>query len=110
MASPTYQANPQSITETGIKYLFVSKGHRDVVKAVEYYYFNDLNDRKVYNLGFGDYDIFNDKIDDKVNTDNGDRYQVFNTVLSTIPIFFQSFGDVVIWIEGSDSSDEFEAK
>jgi hypothetical protein len=109
MASPTYQAQHQPITETGIKYFFVSKGPSDVIKAVEYYYSADFSGRRVYNLGFGDYDIQQDKIDDSINTDNGDPYLVFNTVLNTIPMFFESFGDAAIIVRGSDSTDEFEA-
>lgn len=108
MASPTYNPQPQEISETGIKYFFISQGERDVIKIVEYYYFDDLGDRKLYNLGFGDYDILNDQIDDKTNTDNGDNYKVFNTVLNTIPVFFQSFADAAVMVRGSDSSDEFE--
>lgn len=108
MASPTYQTQPQEISETGIKYFFISQGPQDVIKAVEYFYFNDFDDRKIYNLGFGDYDISEDKIDDKVNTDNGDPYHVFNTVLNTVPMFFESFGDAAIMVSGSDSTAEFE--
>jgi hypothetical protein len=110
MASPKYRATQQEITESGVKYFFLSEGHKNVIKAVEYYYVTEFNSRKVYNLGFGDYNIDNDMINDNVNTNNGDRYVVFNTVLSTIPLFFQTFGDAIVWIKGSDSSDEFEAK
>jgi hypothetical protein len=35
-------------------------------------------------LGFGDYDLENDKIVDDINTNNGDAFKVFNTVLGTI--------------------------
>jgi hypothetical protein len=108
MTFPIYQIQPQSISETGIKYFFISKGPNDVVKAVEYFYFADYNGRKVYNLGFGDYNIATDKIDDKNCTDNGDAYHVFNTILSTVPEFFNSFADAAVMVTGSDSSDEFE--
>ncbi len=107
MASPTYQTQPQEISETGIKYFFISQGPRDVIKAIEYFYFTDFADRKIYNLGFGDYDISKDKINDRVNTENGDAYHVFNTVLNTVPKFFESFADVAIMVRGSDSTDEF---
>lgn len=110
MASPTYQPQPQEITETGIKYFFISTGPNDVIKAVEYYYSADFNGHRVYNLGFGDYDIQKDEIDDSVNTDNGDPYLVFNTVLNTVPMFFESFGDAAIIVRGSDSTDEFEGR
>jgi len=108
MALPTYQIQPQDITDTGIKYFFISKGPNDVIKAVEYFYFTDYNDRRVYNLGFGDYVIEKDEIDDRINTDNGDAYYVFNTVLNTVPAFFNSFADAAVIVRGSDSSNEFE--
>lgn len=108
MALPAYHIHSKDISETGIKYYFLSEGSNAVIKAVEYFYFTDFNGKMVYNLGFGDYDIVSDKIDDRVNTDNGDIYHVFNTVLSTVPEFFNSISDAAVMVRGSDSSDEFE--
>lgn len=39
-------------------------------------YSANMNDLKIYNLGFGDYHLENDEIDDKANTLNGDVYKV----------------------------------
>jgi hypothetical protein len=108
MVSAAYELISQNISETGVKYFFISKGPKNIIKADEYFYFTDYHGWRVYNLGFGDYDISKDKIDDKVNTENGDAYQVFNTVLSTVPEFFNSFADAAVMVRGSDSTNEFE--
>ncbi|WP_316813845.1 DUF6934 family protein [Pedobacter heparinus] len=107
MATPNYLIREENLSDDGVEYLFVSKGIRDVVKAVQFDYVMNFSERKVYNLGFGDYDIFSGKINDSINTVNGDVYAVFNTVLSTIPKFFDKFSDAVILVQGSDSSAEF---
>ena len=90
-----------------IRYLFVSIGKVDVIKIVQYEMVEELNGRRIYNLGFGDYDFENGTILDDRNTNNGDVYTVFNTVLSTIPSFFESFSNGIIMVEGSDSRPEF---
>ncbi len=63
--------------------------------------------KRIFNLGFGDYDINEDKIDDSANTGNGDVYKVLNTVLTTIPKFFDTFHDAMLMVQGSDSKTEF---
>jgi hypothetical protein len=104
---PPYEYRESEATEEGTKYYFVSKGKTDVVKAVHYAYSTSMEDLKIYNLGFGDYDIEEDTINDKVNTANGDVYKVFNTVLNTIPIFFKKYPKAAVIVEGSDSSHDF---
>jgi hypothetical protein len=92
-----------------LTFSFISRGDRDVIKKIEYIYVQLLNEKKVYNLGFGDYEIASDQIIDTVNTQNGDHYQVFNTVLSTIPIFFSHFPDSFLAVNGSDSESNYIA-
>lgn len=104
---PPYDYKESVQTEEGIKYFFVSEGKTDVVKAVHYMYSGKMNERRVYNLGFGDYQIEEDNIDDKVNTANGDVYKVFNTVLHTIPAFFEKFPLSIVIVQGSDSGQDF---
>lgn len=94
-------------SESGLKFFFISKGEQDIIKAVQFSFVQQLNERNIYNLGFGDYDLDNDKIVDDINTNNGDAYRVFNTVLSTIPIFFESFCNEILMVQGSDGRLEF---
>lgn len=90
-----------------IQYFFVSRGKRDIIKAIQYILVERLNGVDVFNLGFGDYDLEKGEIVDDVNTNNGDSYKVFNTVLNTIPSFFAIYKNSMLMIEGSDSRPEF---
>jgi hypothetical protein len=94
----------------GLKFFFISKGEQDIIKAVQFSFVQELNGRNIYNLGFGDYDLENDRIIDDINTNNGDAYKVFSTVLSTIPIFFENFEDEMLMVQGSDGRPEFVEK
>ncbi len=87
--------------------MIISKGEQDVVKAIQYSFVQKIIGKNVFNLGFGDYDIERDLILDNVNTNNGDTYKVFNTVLSTIPTFFEKFNLDIIMVQGSDGRPEF---
>ena len=66
-----------------------------------------MNGKQVFNLGFGDYDITTDTLDDKINSNNGDHYRVFNTVLSTIPTFFDAYKGAILMVNGSDGTQKF---
>ena len=96
-----------------IKYVFYSTGKRTISKLVAYTVLGGLNHRTVYNLGFGDYDSVTNTIVDDTISDNGDMMTVFNTVLHTIPVFFDNHPHDVITVQGSDSDDDdhmFEQK
>ncbi|TKC62454.1 hypothetical protein FBD94_09565 [Pedobacter hiemivivus] len=107
MASPHYLVIKGQKTETGVKYYFTSNGNSNIVKAISYTCLADFEGKLVYNLAFGDYDTITDQICDDVSTENGDVYKVFNTVLSTIPLFFDSFPGSIMFVQGSDSSKKF---
>lgn len=104
--SPIYTTE-QIEAELKIQYLFESVGTAKIIKAIEYQFIDMLGGRMVFNLGFGDYNEALGTIIDDINSNNGDMYTVFNTVLSTVPVFFQNYPDSVIMISGSDSHDEF---
>lgn len=74
---------------------------------ISYDYIGLYHGRKTFNLGFGDFDPITGTINDNANTANGDVYAVFNTVLNTIPIFFQEFPKYALMVRGSDSGVEF---
>lgn len=88
---------------------FVSKGIRDINKLVAY---SDIGRQidfphkgplKLYNLGFGDQKGDSLEIDDKADSNNGDMRIVFNTVLHTVPIFFEKYPKSSLFVSGSDS-------
>jgi len=91
-----------------LKFFFVSEGHEDVIKAIQYAFVEEFEGREIINLGFGDYDIDNDTVSDSITTNNNDGRKVFNTVLSTIPVFFEYFPDKMIIVQGSDSHPGFK--
>ena len=97
----------QQITQDSIRYFFLSLGRCEIVKAVEYAYVERFNGRDLYNFGFGNYDFeTNIVLDDQVSN-NGDQYKVFNTVLSSVLVFFQARKNAMIMVQGSDSMPEF---
>ncbi len=91
-----------------LRYLFESTGEKPIIKAIEYTYIRKIAGRTVYNLGFGDFDRENGVVLDQVNSNNGDMYRVFSTVLNTVPRFFKENEEAAIWVQGSDSTLEFE--
>lgn len=93
----------QNITENLIEYSFISKGERNILKVVQYHLFNELNGRKLFNFGFGDYNFEDGIPADHVISNNGDTYKVFNTVLSTVPRFFEIHNNAIMMVKGSDS-------
>lgn len=58
----------------------------------------------------GDLDIETWQINDESLTDNGDVYRIFNTVLSTIPLFFEKYPNAGVMVRGSDGQAEYEDK
>lgn len=93
-----------------VRYLFISEGTEAIVKIIDYQYVQEYHNHNIYNLAFGNYDAENDKVVDDENSNNGDVYSVFNTVLSSIPKFFKLFPNDKIIIQGSDSTLEFFQK
>lgn len=104
---PAYKTELIS-NQSKIQYLFESKGDRSIIKAIEYSPLKRQDGKIIYNLGFGDYDIANGTIIDDIDSNNGDMRKVFSTVLNTVLHFFKTHNDDAIWIQGSDSSNEFK--
>ena len=90
-----------------LRFFFISSGTEEIIKVIDFQYLQKFQDHDIYNLAFGNYDLDNDDIVDDANSNNGDPYQVFNTVLSSIPYFFKKFPNNKIIVQGSDSTDEF---
>ena len=98
-AYPTEQLETKG---KSIRYIFESVGKTAIIKQIEYSYFDSILGSDVYNLGFGDYNAQQDIISDTINSNNGDMRKVFNTVLSTVPKFFEVYKNAGIWVTGSD--------
>lgn len=93
-----------------LRYYFVSKGERDIVKVVQYHYIGHFEGVPVFYFGFGDFDPVGDTLSDEDISDNNDPYKVFHTVLNTVPKLFDIYGNVMLMVQGSDSKPEFVDK
>jgi hypothetical protein len=87
------------------RYFFFSEGKRIIAKLVEYDYAGINEGRDTYNLGFGTYNQTTNNRQDYELSSNDDAYLVFNTVLSTIPHFLQSYPEAMVMVKGSDSEE-----
>ncbi len=103
---PAYRTELVESDTRKIQYLFESKGEKSIIKVIEYTPVGQINDKIVYNLGFGDYNEEDGNILDGSNSNNGDMRIVFSTVLNTVPKFFEENKDSAIWVQGSDSADD----
>lgn len=54
-------------------------------------------------MGFGDWNPENNEVIFTNNSNNGDVYKVFGTVLHSIELFFEIKTEAVVILEGSDS-------
>ncbi|HEX8459887.1 MAG TPA: hypothetical protein VF623_00590, partial [Segetibacter sp.] len=87
---------------------FKSTGTTNITKLVEYEPFSvSETGRLIYNLGFGDYDEDNNTYYDDSISNNNDPYIVFGTVLHTVPVFFKKHPKGIIFVRGSDSTEEY---
>jgi hypothetical protein len=93
-----------------LRFYFVSRGKRDILKVVEYQFLGEMKKSRWFNLGFGDHDPQTGAILDEQVSANNDHYKVFHTVLSTIPGLFAKYRDASLWIQGSDSTPEYIAR
>lgn len=109
MNKPGYQLT-QDKSGLKIRFAFISRGSQHIIKLIDYDYAGLYNDTSTFNLAFGDYDYKTGQIDDQANTANGDAYQVLNTVLNSIPLFFKEYPRHALMIRGSDSGAAFTKK
>lgn len=93
-----------------LRYYFISEGKESIIKIIDYQYIQEYEQQNIYNLAFGNYDAVNDIVVDDANSNNGDVYTVFNTVLASIPAFFEIFPNDKIIVQGSDGTQGFLEK
>lgn len=105
--NPTYDTQPIQDDAEHLRYAFESVGITTIIKIIEYAPVKKFDGRIVYNLGFGDLDEKTGTVLDHTNSNNGDVYTVFNTVLHTVPMFFVKFPEAVILVGGSDGHKNF---
>ena len=84
-------------------YFFYSVGPKGRIKK-KVVYSKMQDDPVVYNLAFGDENIFTGEIDDSTITNNEDRDIVLATVANTVLMFTKHFGNHFIFAKGSSPS------
>ena len=65
-------------------YEFFSEGPKGRVKKVVRYRLLEEFPKRIFNLGFGDWDDERGDVDDKIKTNNSDRQKVLATVADTV--------------------------
>ncbi len=89
---------------SNLSYKFLSIGPKGIIKkVVRYIQIKDINEN-LYNLSFGDWDEKSGKIDDLVNSNNGDSTKVLITVARTALEFANNFPEAYVLIIGSTRS------
>ena len=81
-----------------LNFIYKRGSKRNNKKIVEYSKVSVVN---IYNLAFGDYDELNDKLNDKIITNNGDSKKVLATVVSTLYAFTGKYPNTWIFATGS---------
>lgn len=99
-----YKTERQDIDDDSMRFYFFSNGEKEILKIIEYQKVGLLKEKSLFNLGFGDYNWEEQKLSDTAISDNQDHYIVLNTVLSTIPIFFEKYPHSILLVQGSDST------
>lgn len=85
--------------ESGMVFEFVSEGPRGPIPKIVI--FSKIDDRGIYNLGFGDWNPTKQEMDDQVRSNNGDTERVLATVVHTVVLFTAQFPDAVVFAKGS---------
>jgi hypothetical protein len=85
-----------------IFFIFLSEGKITIPKLIVFSP-SKKDGAQYYNLGFGDLTIEREgyRVDDKVESNNGDVKKVFYTVVSTLAIFFEMHPESTVRIAGS---------
>ena len=85
-------------------YEFFSKGPKGTVKKVVRYRLLEEFPKRIYNLGFGDWNDERGDVDDKIATNNADRQKVLATVADTVIDFIEQHPAAYVFAQGSTAS------
>ena len=84
-----------------VVYEFLSEGPNGTIKKVVFY--QQIGDN-LFNLAFGDWDEDEQKINDRIKSNNNDRDKVLATVASTAVDFVKYHPAAAILVQGSTAS------
>ncbi|MET0466466.1 MAG: hypothetical protein ABW007_25130 [Chitinophagaceae bacterium] len=93
--------------ESAIFFTFESIGIEKIPKIIEYSLISRTDEFDIFNLGFGTHSVVEGRILDEDVSNNGDVFKVFNTILSSIPLFFLLEPNALLMIAGSDTGEQY---
>jgi hypothetical protein len=82
-------------------YEFLSEGPNGYIKKFIYY---EAQGDNLYNLAFGDWSDFEQGMNDKVRSNNGDRDKILATVAATVIEFLKHYPSATVFAKGSTPS------
>jgi hypothetical protein len=100
----SFERYKYQVSESFLDYEFCSEGPKGSIKKVVRFTLVSLPSYNYYNLGFGDWNEEEKKIDDFVVSNNMDAERVLATVASTIMDFTAFYPDAILYVEGSTAS------
>jgi hypothetical protein len=81
---------------------FISEGENgNIKKRIQ---FQSVNNKGLYNLAFGDFDVETNDFDDTVVTNNGDSQKILATVALSVFIFMEKYPIATVFAAGSTPS------
>lgn len=83
---------------------FNSEGPKGRIRKVVIYRKPTGGEGTIFNLAFGDWDDEQQRLNDRVASNNNDRQKILATVASTVLEFFRHYPDAVVYAEGSTAS------
>lgn len=85
------------------QYEFFSEGPKGSIQKIVQFQLID-EDRRVFNLAFGDWDEDKGTIDDSTKSNNGDRQKILATVAHTVLDFMNKQSKAIVLAQGSTAS------
>jgi hypothetical protein len=92
------------VTEDFLEYNFYSKGPKGAINKIVRFTKAKVSHHIYYNLGFGDWNEQENRIDDFIISNNQDAERVLATVAATVIDFCNHYPDALIYAEGSTLS------
>jgi hypothetical protein len=81
---------------------FISEGpNGNIRKLIQ---FQETNEPQLFNLAFGDKDLYTGEIDDLAISNNGDSEKVLATVVAALYAFFDKYPDAFVYATGSNAA------
>jgi hypothetical protein len=89
------------VSENYLQYSFYSRGPKGKIKKIVNFTLVSIWNNEYYNLGFGDWDITEQIIDDTITTNNHDTEKVLASIAEVILTFTNHYPEAYIYVEAT---------